>query len=143
MTHTSVVDRTRRPSSSLAVGVIALVLGVGALVAGAPLVTLASGGWPWTTTVSEETEPPSATARIVEDDGTVHQFAGTPPATRAWVADREDQLKESYGIPLKVAVGRALSGVGAALLVLGCAVLLRHLWYRRRSTLRAGTARPA
>jgi hypothetical protein len=123
MTQRSVRATIRRPSW-LAVGVVAFVLGIGVLVASAPLVMLESAGWPWMTTMSDQTDPPSATARIVEEDGTVHQFTGTPSDTRAWLVDTEDQLKRSHGIDTKVAVGRALSWAGSALLVAGCAVLL-------------------
>ena len=132
MTQRSVRARIRRPSW-LAVGVVAFVFGVGALVASAPLVMLESAGWPWMTTMSDETDPPSATAKIVEEDGTVHQFAGTPSNTRAWLVDTEDQLKKSHGIYTKIAVGRALSWVGVALLVAGCVVLLYHRLYHRGS----------
>ena len=132
MTQRSVRARIRRPSW-LAVGVIAVVLGVGALVGSAPLVMLESAGWPWMTTMSDENDPPSATARILEEDGTVHQFAGTPSDTRAWLVDTEDQLKKSHGIYTKIAFGRALSWVGVAFLVAGCAVLLYPDLHHRRS----------
>jgi len=90
------------------------------------MVMLESAGWPWMTAMSEEIDPPSATARVVEKDGTVHQFTGTPSDTKAWLVDTEDQLKKSHGIYLKIAIGRASSWVGVALLVLGCVILLYH-----------------
>jgi hypothetical protein len=123
MTQSSVRVRIRRPSW-LAVGVAAVVFGLGALVVSAPLVMLESAGWPWATTVSEQADPPLATARVVEEDGTVHQFTGTPSEAGAWLVDTEDQLKKSHGIYTKIAVGRATRWVGVALLTAGCAVLL-------------------
>jgi len=127
MTQRSVHARIRRPSW-LAVGVVALTLGVGALVASAPLLMLETAGWPWMTTMSEQTDPPSATAKIVEEDGTVHQFTGTPSDARAWLVDTEDRLKKSHDIYTKIAVGRAMSRVGVALLATGCAILLWRMF---------------
>ena len=127
MTQRSVPARIRRPSWP-AVGVVALMLGIGALVASAPLLMLETAGWPWMTTMSEQTDPPSATAKIVEEDGTVHQFTGTPSDARAWLVDTEDRLKKSHDIYTKIAVGRAMSRVGVALLATGCAILLWRMF---------------
>jgi hypothetical protein len=123
MTQSPLRRRTGR-STWLAVGVIAFALGISALVASASLLTLEGGGWPWMTTTSEQANPPSATATIVEENGTVHRFTGTPSDTRAWLVSTEDELKKAHGIYTKITLGWVLRWAGVALLTAGTAVLL-------------------
>lgn len=99
--------------------VLLLGLGIASLIASVPLLVLRDGGWPWSTTMTVQTDPPSATATIVEDHGTVHEFTGTPADVQAWVARTEDELKKAHGIPTKIVVGRALAAAGWILLGLG------------------------
>jgi hypothetical protein len=96
--------------------VLLLGLGVVSLIASVPLLVLRDGGWPWSTTMTVQSHPPSATATIVEDHGTVHEFTGAPTGVQAWVARTEDELKKAHGIPTKIAVGRVLGVAGWILL---------------------------
>lgn len=87
------------------------------------MLMLRDAGWPWMSTMSLQASPPSATATIVDQDGTVYRFTGPESDTRAWLVDREDELKKAHGIDTKIAVGQALSWLGVALLAGGTAVL--------------------
>lgn len=132
MTRKSLRPRPGRPSW-LTAGVLTVSLGIVALVASAPLTLLRDAGWPWTSTMSVQASPAAAKATIVENDGTVHEFTGTPSDTETWLVNKEHELKTAHGIYTKIAVGQALNRVGWVLLILGCVVLLwRSLAVRPR-----------
>jgi hypothetical protein len=122
MTRKSLSPRTARPSW-LTAGLLTISLGIVALVASFPLTMLKDAGWPWQSSMSEQVSPPSATAKIVEEDGTIHQFTGAPSDTRAWLASTEDELMSAYGIDTKIAIGQALNWIGLALLAVGSSIL--------------------
>jgi hypothetical protein len=131
--------RPRHPFR-LSAGLIGVSLGIVALIAGVPLLLLRDGGWPWMTTMSVWESPPSATATIVEDDGTVHRFTGTPTEMQAWVASTEDRLKDEHGIPAKIVIGQSMSVAGSALLAAGSLVLIRRWFVLRHAHGTGGTA---
>ena len=114
---------------------LAVVLGIVALVAGASLLMLRDGGWPWHATISNSVVAGSATAEIVDEDGTAYQFTGSPSEAQHWLDRKQDELKTLHGIPTKITVGRVLQPVGLALVLLGVAGLL----WRLATTLRHRT----
>jgi len=116
-----------------AFAVLAIVLGVVALVAGASLLTLRDGGWPWHAGIAATAGAGTATAEIIEQDGTAHRFSGTPADAQAWLDNKQDELKDAHDIPAKIAVGRVLRPIGLALVLLGLARLLWLLTTVRRA----------
>ena len=124
-----VVSIIRRPVSAA----LAIVLGVVALFLGAYLLTLRDGGWPWQASIRGPVGAGSTTAEILEEDGTLHRFVGSPAEAQDWLDSKQDELKDARGIPAKIAVGRVLQPVGLALILLGLAGLLWRLVTVRRA----------
>ncbi len=119
----------RRPACAA----LAIVLGVVALFAGASLLLLRDGGWPWHAGIDGPVGAGSATAEIVEEDGTRYLFTGSPAEAQDWLDSKQDELKTAHGIPAKIAVGRVLQPVGLALVLVGLAGLLGQLVSTRRA----------
>jgi hypothetical protein len=115
----------QRPVSAALV----IVLGVVVLVVGASLLMLRDGGWPWHAGIGGPAGAGTTIAEIVEEDGTLHRFSGSPAETQAWLDRTQEELKDAYGIPTKIAAGWVLAPVGLTLMVLGLVRLLRT--YRR------------
>jgi len=113
------------PMRWLGVGSAALVLGLVTLAVAVPLAALDEDGWPWHASISEQAD--QGRAEIAREDGTIEAFTGTPAAARSWLDDRQAVLKEQYGIPTKVAVGKALTMTSYALLLLGGGILVWRL----------------
>jgi len=126
------VNIIQRPASAA----LAVLLGVAALVAGASLLMLRDGGWPWHATISDSVSAGSSTAEIVDSDGTAYRFTGSSTEAHQWLDRKQDDLKTAHGIPTKVVVGRVLEPVGLALVLLGIAT---QVW-RLTTILRARSA---
>jgi len=123
------VTLIQRPAGA----VLAIVLGVVALVAGASLLMLRDGGWPWHAGITATAGAGTATAEIIEADGTAHRFSGSPADAQAWLDSTQEELKDAHGIPAKIAVGSVLQPAGLALVLLGLARLLWLLVTGRRA----------
>ena len=123
------VNIIKRPAGAA----LAVVLGVAALVAGASLLMLRDGGWPWHATISNSVATGSATAEIIDEDGTAYQFTGSSAEAQHWLDRKQDELKAAHGIPTKIVVGRVLQPVGLVLILLGAARLLWLLATSRRA----------
>jgi hypothetical protein len=113
--------RSRTPW--LRIAVISLGLAVLALGAGLPLLASESAGWPWNTSIAVQDGQERIT--VAHDDGRVESFSGSEADARIWLADRESRLKQEYGIPAKVAAGKALLGAAGLLLTAGLVALLQ------------------
>jgi hypothetical protein len=118
----------RRPVSA----VLAIALGVVALVVGASLLTLRDGGWPWHAGIGGTAG--TATAEIIDEDGTAYRFSGTPAEAQTWLDGKQDELKQTHGINAKIAAGRVLQPVGLVLMLLGLAWLLVTVRRTRRAS---------
>ena len=115
MTRTRLAIRTNPPSPRsrtpwLRIAVISLGLAVLTLGAGLPLLASGSVGWPWNSSIAVQDGQERIT--IAHDDGRIESYSGSEADARIWLADRESRLKQEYGIPAKVATGKALLGAG-------------------------------
>jgi hypothetical protein len=123
------VNIIQRPASAA----IAIVLGVAVLLAGASLLMLHDGGWPWHASISNSAAVGTTTAQIIDEDGTAYQFTGSSTEAQHWLDSKQDELKDAHGIPMKIAVGRVLQPLGLAMVLLGLARLLWRLTIVRRA----------
>ncbi|MFI7597777.1 hypothetical protein [Actinoplanes sp. NPDC049681] len=119
---------------------LTVILGLVALLAGASLVMLRDGGWPWHATISGSTGG-ATTAEIVDDDGSAYRFTGSSIDAQQWMDRKQDELKASHHLPEKIAAGRVLEPVGVALVVLGLVQLVRRLTRARRGAARTRLSR--
>jgi hypothetical protein len=130
----------QRPATATATATVAIALGLVALVAGASLVMLRDGGWPWHASISDSAVVGSATVEILDEDGTAYRFTGSSTDAQHWLDRKQDELKKAHGIPTKIAVGRVLQPIGLALVLVGLSRLFWRLVTGRRSR---STATPA
>lgn len=124
--------RTGKRRTWLIVGLLTVLLGAVAFVSSAPLIMLEDTGWPWHTSISETTDGPTS-AQVVEPNGETSTFTGSRAETEDWLDRKESDLRDTYGITTKIAVGRVLSNLGLVLLALGIAILVWRLIARRRA----------
>jgi hypothetical protein len=133
MTSTAEHVARKRPSWLVA-GLACLTIGMGAVVVGEPWTWMTDGLWPWSGSFSYNSDAGPTEAYITHPDGRTETFhAESLAEAHAWMDRRNEELKESYGINTKIAVGRVLSPVGAGLFATGGGILVwRSGRYLRR-----------
>jgi hypothetical protein len=123
------VSIVQRPASAA----LGIALGVVALFVGASLLMLRDGGWPWHASIGGRVGVGSTTAEILDEDGTLYRFTGSPAAAQDWLDSKQDELMDAHGISARIAVGRVMQPVGLAFVVLGFVRLLWQLVTVRRA----------
>jgi hypothetical protein len=111
-----------KPRHWLGIGLGSLALGLVAFAVAVPLASLDTAGWPWLASISQQAQHGHAEIKL--EDGQVEAFTGTPAEAQAWLDESQAALKEQYGIPAKVAVGKALIVASYALLLFGGGAVL-------------------